>query len=124
MTPIRFVGLAKPSEGTNKAKLEELTGFTLHRDGSDWLVRGDDPVLLKGPADVLITKEEPWELEPTCYKQIAREYSQGFLNPYFEKTLTAPKEKIPIYANCWYMFSMVFYGQAREKPRLPRHEMK
>jgi hypothetical protein len=97
MPDIRFAGLAKTSEGTNKAKIEQLTGFTLQRDGDDWLVRENDPVLLRGPGNVLVTRDEPWELNPSRYKAIGDEYSQRFLNAYFEERLTPPQEPVPIY---------------------------
>ena len=73
---VRFVGLAKPSDGSNKERIESLTGLTLHRNGDDWIVQGNDPALLKGPPDVLRTLDEPWELAAASYKRIAEEYAE------------------------------------------------
>jgi hypothetical protein len=97
MTDIRLVGLAKPSDGTNKDKLQSLTGFQLRRDNDDWIVPGNDPVLLKGPSDVLYTNDEPWELDAQSYRRISQEYAQRFLLQFFEEKLTQPVEKVQIY---------------------------
>lgn len=97
MPDIRLRGLAGPADGSNRVRLEKLTGFKLRRDGDDWLIPGDDPVLLRGPADILSTIDPPPDLKPESYHAIANEYVANFLVSYFEEKLTQPKEKLQIY---------------------------
>jgi hypothetical protein len=97
MTDIRLAGLAGPSNGTNREHIERLTGYSLRRDGDDWIVPEDDIALRRGPSDTLFTVDSPRDLNSTSYRAIAAEYAEKFLNPDFEKSLPQPTEKIPIY---------------------------
>lgn len=97
MTDIRLAGLAGPSNGTNRERLEQVTGFSLRRDGDDWIIPEDDVALRRGPSDTLLTVDSPRDLNPTSYQTIATEYAEKFLVPDFEKSLEQPTTKIGIY---------------------------
>lgn len=99
MTDIRLLGLARPSDGTNRERLEQLTGFRLQRDGDDWIIPETDPALCRGPLDVLATTDTPRPLSPRSYQAIAEEYAANFLVSYFEEKMQQPTEKVKIYGD-------------------------
>lgn len=99
MFDIRLRGLAGTADGTNRDRLEQLTGFNLRREGNDWIIPGDDPNLVRGPSDILRTTEAPLELNEKSYDSVATEYIEKFLVQYFEERHTEPKDKVSIYGD-------------------------
>lgn len=52
--PVRFKSLANlPSADGFRQMMYRLVGYQLERDGDDWIIPADDPVLLAGPRDSL-----------------------------------------------------------------------
>jgi hypothetical protein len=75
---IRLTGLFDSAAGSNAAVLREHTGFGLVRDGADWVIPEDDPVLLAGPRNILIAPQRPFELKAKDYGEIAQQYSSNY----------------------------------------------
>ncbi len=93
---IRFRGLAKSSNGTNKESIEKYTGYLLYRDGDDWVVYDNDTNILAGPRDIFFSTDKPRRLIPENYNTIAKEFVKDFLVPEFEENLKPPEKDILI----------------------------
>lgn len=91
---IRFHGLAKSSNETNKESIEKYTGYALYRDGDDWVVYDNDTSIIAGPRDVFSSIDKPYRLISENYDTIAEKFVKDFLVPEFEENLKPPKETI------------------------------
>ncbi len=71
---LRFRGLATTSGGTSDKLISQVTGFTLQRDGEDWIVPPNDPKLMAGPDEVLVVGD-PIHLSVDEYPFVADTYA-------------------------------------------------
>lgn len=95
---IRLTGLAGLG-GENKATIERYTGYSLEKEGNDWVVYDDDPALRAPQKDVLSLHSDGLSLgSASAIAEIASE-CLGFLNPAFEAVDQEKPSNISVSSN-------------------------
>lgn len=116
---LRFRGLAVPQFAGNESFIAAHTGHTLERDGDDWVVYSDDPGVIAGPPDFVVSHDAGFPLVQDNFELIATTYHSSFLSPEGEE---APRDEFPkhltlaknlgLQGDLINAFELAFYTQA------------
>jgi hypothetical protein len=91
MAILRFPGLAKSAAESNKEMLQNITGYSIIREGDDWIVPENDPKLKAGPSDIISFENKAIPLTKNNFNEIADIYIANYLVPELEDKVQIEK---------------------------------